>query len=155
MMDPAPGYDDKMPHDLAHFIVENEFGIEGGLFGQLAAGGFAGTFRPMEGRKKTGRVARASDRISAKSKDDAALSEKLVGVVSSIWSGSEYKPEQPKGFSEENIRRVGERFEEISARWGSLAVGESITLEWNGKRARRRGQPPRRGDVEFKRGENY
>jgi hypothetical protein len=22
-MDPAPGYDPKMPHDMAHFIVEN------------------------------------------------------------------------------------------------------------------------------------
>jgi hypothetical protein len=32
VMDPAPGYDDRLPHDAAHFIVENELGIAGGLF---------------------------------------------------------------------------------------------------------------------------
>ena len=40
-MDPAPGYDDRLPHDAAHFIVENELGIVRGIFGQLAVGGTA------------------------------------------------------------------------------------------------------------------
>ena len=35
----APGYDDLMPHDLAHYVVEEFFGIELGVWGQLAAGG--------------------------------------------------------------------------------------------------------------------
>jgi hypothetical protein len=47
-MDPAPGYDAKLPHDMAHFIVENELGISGGVFGQLASGGTAGTFIPID-----------------------------------------------------------------------------------------------------------
>jgi hypothetical protein len=41
-MSPAPGYDPVMPHDLQHFIVERAFGIERGVYGQLAAGGTAG-----------------------------------------------------------------------------------------------------------------
>lgn len=32
-MEPAPGYDPEPPHDMAHFIVENELGIQGGVFG--------------------------------------------------------------------------------------------------------------------------
>ena len=36
---PAPGYDDLMPHDLAHYVVEEFFGIELGVSRQLAAGG--------------------------------------------------------------------------------------------------------------------
>ena len=38
----APGYDPLMPHDLQHFIVERALGIEGGVYGQLAAGRTAG-----------------------------------------------------------------------------------------------------------------
>ena len=75
-MDPTPGYDPKMPHDMAHFIVENEMGIQGGLFGQLAAGGYAGTFHPAEGAKKKGRNARTSERLAAANREDAALSRK-------------------------------------------------------------------------------
>src|SRR6266403_263993 len=37
-MEPAPGFDARLPHDMAHFVVENELGITGGVFGQLAAG---------------------------------------------------------------------------------------------------------------------
>src|SRR5437660_7900964 len=40
----APGYDDHLPHDLLHFVAEAEWMIDDGVFGQLAAGGDAGTF---------------------------------------------------------------------------------------------------------------
>ena len=42
---PGPGQDPRMPHDLEHFLVEEHFGIELGVFGQLAAGG-SGIFFP-------------------------------------------------------------------------------------------------------------
>jgi hypothetical protein len=40
-MSTAPGYDPLMPHDLQHFIVERAFGIERGVYDQLAAGSTA------------------------------------------------------------------------------------------------------------------
>lgn len=43
-MNPAPGYDPLMPHDLLHLVVESELGLRRGIFGQVAAGGHAGTF---------------------------------------------------------------------------------------------------------------
>ena len=43
-MQAAPGFDEPLPHDLAHLLVEREFGLRLGIFGQLAAGGDAGTF---------------------------------------------------------------------------------------------------------------
>lgn len=46
-MDPAPGYDALVPHDLQHFIVERALGIEGAIYGQLAVGGTAGTFHTI------------------------------------------------------------------------------------------------------------
>jgi hypothetical protein len=43
VMHPAPGYDEFLPHDLRHFVAEAEWGIDGAVFSQLAAGGDAGT----------------------------------------------------------------------------------------------------------------
>src|SRR5918911_1133011 len=45
---PAPGYDDYLPHDLLHFVAEAEWGLDGAVFGQLAAGGDPGIFLPVE-----------------------------------------------------------------------------------------------------------
>src|ERR1043165_9351920 len=42
---PAPGYDRLIPHDMMHLVVEAQLGLTRGIFGQLAAGGNAGSFR--------------------------------------------------------------------------------------------------------------
>src|SRR5258705_12419148 len=72
-MEPPPGYDPRLPHDMAHFVVENELGITGGIFVQLAAGGHARTFHqtdPESGRK----VAKRGNRLSATNKGGSSLS---------------------------------------------------------------------------------
>jgi len=43
---PAPGYNEYLPHDLLHFVAEAEWGLDGAVFGQLAAGGDPGIFLP-------------------------------------------------------------------------------------------------------------
>lgn len=43
-MNPAPGFDLLMPHDMLHFLVEQELGLQKAIFGHVAAGGSAGTF---------------------------------------------------------------------------------------------------------------
>jgi Transposase DDE domain len=44
VMNPAPGYDEYLPHDMLHFVAEAEWKLDGAVFGQLAAGGDAGYF---------------------------------------------------------------------------------------------------------------
>ncbi|MGH6632149.1 hypothetical protein [Sphingopyxis sp.] len=44
VMDPAPGFDPDLPHDMVHFVVEAALGLKTGVFGQIAAGGDAGSF---------------------------------------------------------------------------------------------------------------
>lgn len=41
-MNPAPGYDDLLPHDLVHLLVERRWRLRDGIYGGLAAGGNAG-----------------------------------------------------------------------------------------------------------------
>lgn len=58
-LDPAPGFDALMPHDVAHFIVEKALGIEGGVFGQIALGG---AFRPDAAEKTKDNAAKKQAR---------------------------------------------------------------------------------------------
>jgi hypothetical protein len=133
-MEPAPGYDDRLPHDMAHFVVENELGIMGGVFGQLASGGTAGTFHPVEAGLNR-KIAKRSKKISAASRDDAQLSEKVVYLAVSTWSGNASFASPVEGVSEEGIKRICSEFDAVSAVWSQLPVGGSMTLPWTADRA--------------------
>lgn len=75
-MHPASGYDEWLPHDLVHFVVERDAGLRDGIFGQLAAGGDAHTFVPAD-QRRTKRWARHSERRNAASGQDIGQSERL------------------------------------------------------------------------------
>lgn len=90
-MDPAPGYDARLPHDVAHFIVENELGIEGGIFGQMAIGGIV---RPVEQDARVQRRAkRKREAIFKANSDDALFSEHAVWTAQSRWENQEIIPD--------------------------------------------------------------
>ena len=129
-MEPAPGYDARMPHDMAHFIVENELGINGGVFGQLAAGGTARTFIPIDVDKRR-KLRRRGDRIATTNQKDALLSERLVFVAGEVWQ-NKAEAASFKEVPTEDITRVVRQFEAASAVWSKLSVGESMTLVWRG-----------------------
>ncbi|MEX2446540.1 MAG: hypothetical protein WD734_04300 [Dehalococcoidia bacterium] len=38
VMEPAPGFDADLPHDLVHLLVEQHWGLREGIYGDLAAG---------------------------------------------------------------------------------------------------------------------
>ncbi|WP_193609111.1 hypothetical protein [Nocardioides lijunqiniae] len=88
-MDPAPGYQDDLPHDLVHFLVEVHWGLRDGIFGQVAGGGNAWTFRlaPTEGpmTRATRRQARRVPRGNRAGGRDIARSEVLAQVVHERW----------------------------------------------------------------------
>ena len=126
-MDPAPGYDPRLPHDVAHFIVENELGILGGVFGQLAAGGTAGTFFAT-GEKKRSQLKRRGQVIAKQNKRDALFSEHAVYAAQSRWEKHDIIPDTK--IPTVDIDRICERFEDFARRWSELAVGDSISLEW-------------------------
>ena len=136
VMDPAPGYDSRLPHDMAHFVVENELGIEGGVFGQLAQGGHAGTFRPTD--NPPGKVARRGKQIALVNRKDAMLSENAVWLACRKWNNELNDLPAIAGVSNADISRVCQVFDIVSGTWSKLSIGESMTLEWRG-RANRKG----------------
>jgi hypothetical protein len=137
-MDPAPGYDDRLPHDAAHFIVENELGITGGVFGQVAAGGTANTFFSSEAKKPR----KAKDRgakIARANRDDALFSEHAVYAAQSRWEKQNIIPDTK--IPPVDIDRIIAKFEEFAAQWSTLQVGGSVTLEWKNGSERKRSRP--------------
>lgn len=89
-----------MPHDLQHLIVEKCLGIDGGIFGRLAAGGTAKNFHAIA----DGRNAREATRIRRKQAarderlmpghaDDDARSERATYVCWQDWLRHSHHPE--------------------------------------------------------------
>lgn len=136
-MEPAPGYDLKLPHDVAHFIVERELGIKGGIFGQLASGGRAGTFR-YDSATHHGKTKRRNEGMLSANRDDALFSEHAVHIACSKWKGEEPAYDPMRRISPDDIDKVCLAFDDFSLKWSKLRVGESITLEWTDDRQRHR-----------------
>lgn len=154
-MNPAPGYDPIMPHDLAHLIVEKEIGLRRGIFGQLAAGGNAGTFHSVpsaiENKREASRLrrkaAKRGEKLLREGRDESAISERAVDVYLNEWFSRSTEPNRKKMAvqlppqrkkiseddaltSEKTIERVCASLEWASERWASLKIGESFSVLW-------------------------
>lgn len=142
-MNPAPGYDDLLPHDLVHLLVELQWELRDGIYGDVARGGNAGTFRLAEDRPRdeTDRERRRKARRSQRSLGgrDMARSEFLAAVVHSRWNAEQrgtplpdWYPHQlgASGATEPEIEAALRKAAELSTRWQRLQVGERLTLDW-------------------------
>ena len=159
-MNPAPGYDARMPHDLLHLVVEQELGLRRGIFGQIAAGGTAGTFHRVPSDKERSREAtrrrkglvRRGAKLMRQGQHDLADSERATWICLREWmsrteaqargpstgrrSARPDKHESYKPRSEANVLRVDQidricdRLDELSAEWMRLAIGEALTVRW-------------------------
>lgn len=137
-MDPAPGYSELIPHDLVHWVVEEEFGLRDGIFGQLAAGGNAGTFVPTD-ELRTKAWARQVERRNRTTGRDMARSEELAAQVYPRWlrhgghlPGSHYVHQDPPptDLTDADLARAFGRLDALAARWRAVEVGGSLTVAW-------------------------
>jgi len=161
-MNPAPGYDDLMPHDLLHFVVERNLGLRRGIFGQLAAGGTAGTFHlkstalsSREQSRRARNLSRRGAKLARDGQDDCVVSERAAQVCHEAWSArtravarlrgsSGSHPLQPPlgtkvsadvAITREQLDHICMELEELSAAWINLDVGQSLTLVWPDSKA--------------------
>lgn len=158
-MNPVPGFDPLMPHDLLHFLVEQELGLRKGIFGQIALGGTAGTFHEVTSAESDARGAERRRRKTAKrgknllqeNLDDCARSERATYICLYEWlqrssdaqlraRAAEMKPgvESTKGQMtaaerdalDAKLPKIRARMDELSRRWSLLQTNEFISLEW-------------------------
>lgn len=159
-MDPAPGFDALMPHDLLHFLVEQELGLKRGIFGQLADGSTAGTFRlaPSDAsntradarlRRKT---ARKGEKTAKENTDEYLRSERATYFCLYDWfahskdetlraraaemkasvenTRAQMSDDERKKLDQEKLVQIRARMDELSRQWSALKAGQSMTLEW-------------------------
>lgn len=159
-MNPAPGYDPLMPHDLLHLVVESELGLTRGVFGQVAAGGHAGTFHPVasvdknprEAARHRRRASKRGDKLLCEGREEAAQSERATYICLYEWLARSADSERRKlasqmaleakhirdlqplvesrAMTEDFLVRVCTRLDELSARWTSLDIGQSFSVKW-------------------------
>ena len=134
---PAPGYDDFLPHDLLHFVAEAEWGIDGGVFGQLAAGGDPGIFIPVDDRLRVEWLRKR--KLRRKQRPRGRRSEALAGVLESAWKARAGKMLLPEHWQSqlaaaraepERLAAVVASLDKLAARWNKFHVGGALTLEW-------------------------
>jgi hypothetical protein len=143
----APGYDPWLPHDVVHFVVERHFEIAHGVFGQLAAGGDAGTFFTIPHRRRDP-ARRLSARLGALGRQDTARSERLAGACMAAWHARHGRrwefaetvdPHDLTGVPEALLAEL----DEVANLWHTLPVGGTLTLTWPAQLALRPGRSSR------------
>src|ERR1044071_6725293 len=94
-MNPAPGYDRLIPHDMMHLVVEAQLGLTRGIFGQLAAGGNAGSFHlsvksdqsSRELTRTRKRETKRGKRLMKNGRDECLESERATFICWQEWRG--------------------------------------------------------------------
>ena len=158
-MDPAPGFDPFIPHDLMHLVVEAQLGLTSGIFGQLAIGGNAGSFRPISSEYQSSRAsARVRRHQQARGKSllrtgrtECAQSERATYLCLQEWRRRSGKVSAKDSYSmgeqsnllknispaaemealdEKRLDSICRHLDEVSSVWSSLNVGESMSVSW-------------------------
>ncbi|CAN5484480.1 hypothetical protein BH10ACI2_BH10ACI2_11520 [soil metagenome] len=126
-MEPAAGYDERLPHDLAHFVVENDLGIMGCIFGPLSNGGSGWAPLDETKKRKPGKSGNPKKNLDQK---EAEMTERVIDIACHKWTGRKYTGAMIKGVTTGDIDRICGKFDDVSSVWSKLRVGESMTLEW-------------------------
>jgi hypothetical protein len=124
---PGPGHA-AVPHDLVHFVVEEQAGLTLGVFGQVAAGGDAhGFFRPAPA-DRTGRDRKRSERVGRAGREQVSLSEQLAALVG---PGGTWAPSTRELIGDPRLEaRLRARLAEVLGRWRATPPGERLVLDW-------------------------
>ncbi len=159
-INPAPGFDLLMPHDMLHFLVEQELGLQNAIYGQIARGGTAGSFQNKPSESSNNRAdsrlrrkdAKRGEKLLKKGIDQCAQSERATYVCWYDWLAHSDKPElqnkakemketalsilgqisntEKSAFNQKNLAKIRRRLDEASQQWSGLKVGESMSLKW-------------------------
>lgn len=146
-IDPAPGYDESIPHDLVHYTVEAVSGMTSGVFGRAERGG--GTFVTREvdglrGRDLARARRRQHRRETSLARGDAdqgemAASERLAGICDLTFRRragqlpDTTRPAPSMTVSREDARTVAQvvsRLEVLAPLWRALPVGAALAFAW-------------------------
>lgn len=135
----------RLPHDVAHYVVESELCLGCGFWGLLAAGALHPGVSVASGRLRP-HAAEQSRAVLKEAGQHPTEAEVLVSVMLGIAEAGvdEDWPEvssrlnnawQPRRsqrgpISHGDVQRVCRRLREVECQWEALPVGECLTVRW-------------------------
>lgn len=129
----------ELPHDLAHFVVEDGLGLEAGLWGVLSSGGMFDHARVIEGRRPPHFARRAQDVVDAAG-DRLSQAEMLTRFVcDQALDGADRdvgRLERSAGArwwratTADRLAATCEALRATAVRWRDLRPGEALGVSW-------------------------
>ena len=145
----------RLPHDLAHFVVERALGLTSGFWGSIADGAVFGGMKVIP-RRRAGRVEERSRQVMKHASPRITEAEAVVGTVVGIyqrrldrdWAAARallsgtWRPACPsrKLPTQSEVRRICQELADAEERWFKMPIDSSVTLVWPRQEA-----SPRRG----------
>lgn len=143
----SSGATDALPHDVIHFVVERELGLDDGFWPRVARGVKFRNMRLL--RRPQTRHRRQPPRPKRRSAKEKGLleAEVLVGVFHDIWTGaaerewgtirafldSVWSPRtrsRADELDEQTIRRVCDALTEAEQAWRRVPIGGELRMTW-------------------------
>jgi hypothetical protein len=142
----SPRAVDRLPHDLMHYVVERELGLNDGLWGRIASGTIYGNFHVRQpGAKRP--ASRPRPRAGRSKRKGVLEAEVLVGVFHDIWDGTAerewgsvkayldtiWSPRTRSRVEEldaPTIRRVCEALTRTEKAWSRVPVNGQLRVTW-------------------------
>lgn len=140
----------RLPHDLAHFVVERVLGLTSGFWGAIAKGAVFGGMK-IVARRRTARVQERSRHVMKRLGSQITEAEAVVGTVVEIyqrrldrdWAAARallrgtWRPARPSRElpTQAEVRRVCSELAKAEEGWLRMAIGESVTLLWPERQA--------------------
>jgi len=141
-----PGYDRafRVPHDLAHFVTEREFGLSHGVFGCIAAGAMFANMSIVDGRTRYDGYVRSRAVLKAHAAE-LNLAECLSGVVHDAVEhrhelGAAYRRLRdswgvlctgPCPYQPAELRQALDVLTRLGERWRAVEPGGRLALRWD------------------------
>jgi len=134
-------------HDLPHLVVESVFGLDDGLWGTLAVGGYAPASRAVTRRNARIRLVTdvPPDKVAARNWPAHVVAKAAVNAVLNRWGDG---PETPAGvrarlrgsgpdaaelaarLDDEAIRVAAVGVKRLYREWSALPVGGTLRVTW-------------------------
>jgi hypothetical protein len=137
----APRHPESLPHALAQLLVEREFGLKLGVYGQLNAGGDAGRFWSAPADRDA-RLAHLAHRLQVAGRGDVGRSVTLVAVCMAAWQAEAgRRPVALAGLGAGSLLDVTEipfaavaaavaAFDDSALAWSRSPAGGALQFEW-------------------------
>jgi hypothetical protein len=143
---PSFGRSSRLPHDLAHYVVEKELRLGRGLWGLLAAGVMLPDMHVVAGRRRPHATERSRAMVKEagqKPTEAEVLVSLMVGIaeegleqnraaVSARLNAAWKPPRSQRGpISHDEVRRACVALREMAQKWQALPRWRGVTLTWS------------------------